>query len=73
MHLFASLAKPSTNTHQTKTTNYDTLSKQETVVMDSTNEIEIYSMSYSQKKNAIKFAGMRFSDNKHVVGEVSLS
>ena len=51
---------------------YDTSSKQETVVMDGTNEVEIYSMSYSQKKNAILFTGLRFSDNKYVVGEVSL-
>ena len=51
---------------------YDTSSKQETVVMDGANEVEIYSMSYSQKKNAIMFAGLRFSDNKYVVGEVSL-
>jgi hypothetical protein len=51
---------------------YDTSSKQETVVMDGSNEVEIYSMSYSQKKNAVMFAGLRFSDNKYVVGEVSL-
>ena len=51
---------------------YDTSSKQETVVMDGSNEIEIYSMSYSQKKNSIMFSGLRFSDNKYVVGEVSL-
>jgi len=51
---------------------YDTSSKQETVVMDGSNEVEIYSMSYSQKKNAIMFSGLRFADNKYVVGEVSL-
>jgi hypothetical protein len=51
---------------------YDTSSKQETVVMDGSNEVEIYSMSYSQKKNSIMFSGLRFSDNKYVVGEVSL-
>ena len=51
---------------------YDTSSKQETVVMDGSNEVEIYSMSYSQKSNSILFTGLRFSDNKYVVGEVSL-
>ena len=51
---------------------YDTSSKQETVVMDGSNEVEIYSMSYSQKSNSIPFTGLRFSDNKYVVGEVSL-
>ena len=51
---------------------YDTSSKQETVVMNGSNEVEIYSMSYSQKSNSILFTGLRFSDNKYVVGEVSL-
>jgi hypothetical protein len=51
---------------------YDTSSKQETVVMDGSIEVEIYSMSFSQKKNSIMFSGLRFSDNKFVVGEVSL-
>jgi hypothetical protein len=51
---------------------YNPVTKQETVVMDGSNEVEIYSMSYSQKKNAIMFSGLRFSDNKYVVGEVSL-
>ncbi len=51
---------------------YNPVSKQETVVMDGSNEVEIYSMTYSQKKNAVMFSGLRFSDNKYVVGEVSL-
>jgi len=51
---------------------YSPVTKQETVVMDGSNEVEIYSMSYSQKKNAIMFSGLRFADNKYVVGEVSL-
>jgi hypothetical protein len=51
---------------------YDTSSKQETVVMDGSDEVEIYSMSYSQRSNSILFTGLRFSDNKYVVGEVSL-
>jgi hypothetical protein len=51
---------------------YNPVSKQETVVMDGSNEVEIYSMTYSQKNNAVMFSGLRFSDNKFVVGEVSL-
>ena len=51
---------------------YDTSSKQETVVMNGSNEVEIYSMSYSQRSNSILFTGLRFSDNKYIVGEVSL-
>ena len=51
---------------------YNPVSKQETVVMDGSIEVEIFSMTYSQKKNAVMFSGLRFSDNKFVVGEVSL-
>jgi hypothetical protein len=40
--------------------------------MDGSIEVEIFSMTYSQKKNAVMFSGLRFSDNKFVVGEVSL-
>lgn len=52
---------------------YDTSSKQETVVLDETNEIEVYSMSYVPSTNSVMFSGLRFSDNKFVIGEVSLS
>jgi hypothetical protein len=51
---------------------YNPNTKQETIVMDGSNEVEIYSMFYSQKKKAVMFSGLRFSDNKYVVGEVSL-
>jgi Pyruvate/2-oxoacid:ferredoxin oxidoreductase gamma subunit len=51
---------------------YNPNTKQETIVMDGSNEVEIYSMFYSQKKKAIMFSGLRFSDNKYVLGEVSL-
>jgi hypothetical protein len=51
---------------------YNTSSKQETIVLDGTNEIEIYSMSYVPRTNSVMFSGLRFSDNKFVIGEVSL-
>lgn len=51
---------------------YDTSSKQETVVLDGSNEVEVYSFSYSVRRNSVMFTGLRFSDNKYVVGEVSL-
>lgn len=54
------------------TSMYDTATGQETVVLDGTSEIEIYSLSYSSTRNAILFTGLRFADNKYVVGEVSL-
>ena len=40
--------------------------------MDETNEVEVYSMTYSKQNNSFVFSGLRFSDNKYVVGEVSL-
>ncbi|MEY3806259.1 MAG: hypothetical protein RIR69_1071, partial [Actinomycetota bacterium] len=51
---------------------YDTSAQQETVVMDSSNEIEIYSMSFSARTNSILFSGLRFADNRFVVGTVNL-
>ncbi len=52
---------------------YDTTSKQETIVIDQENEIEIYSMSYVAATDSIMFSGLRFSDNTFVVGDVKLS
>lgn len=52
---------------------YEPAGNQETVVLDGSNEIEIYSMSYNNIRNSVLFTGLRFSDNRHVIGEVSLS
>lgn len=52
---------------------YDPASKQETVVLDGTNQIEMYTMSYSERTNSILFSGLRFADGQFVVGEISLS
>ena len=52
---------------------YEPAMKQETVVLDGTNDIEIYSMSYSERTNSILFSGLRFADNQFVVGQISLS
>ena len=46
---------------------------QETVVLDSVNEVEIYSLDVIGDTNKIIFNGLRFSDNKLVVGEVDLA
>ena len=51
---------------------YDTSNGNETIVIDGTNEIEIYNMTYVASTNKIMFNGLRFSDNQFVVGEVSL-
>jgi hypothetical protein len=52
---------------------YDTNVKQETILIDSQNEIEIYNMTYVPSTDTVMFNGLRFADNKFVVGEVSLS
>jgi hypothetical protein len=52
---------------------YDTEIKQETILIDSQNEIEIYNMTYVPSTDTVMFNGLRFADNKFVVGEVSLS
>jgi hypothetical protein len=52
---------------------YETGSKQETILVDQSNEIEIYNMTYVSATNKIMFNGLRFSDNRQVVGEIDLS
>jgi hypothetical protein len=63
-----------TNSSGTNTlTIYDTGNDTETILMDSSNEIEIYNMTYIASTNSIMFDGLRFSDNQFVVGSVSLN
>jgi len=52
---------------------YDTGSDSETVLMDASNEIEIYNMNYVASTNMIMFDGLRFSDNEYVIGQVDLN
>jgi hypothetical protein len=52
---------------------YDTGSDSETVLMDASNEIEIYNMNYVASTNVIMFDGLRFSDNQYVIGQVDLN
>jgi hypothetical protein len=51
---------------------YDPTSYQETVVIDQTNETEIYSVAYIAQTRKIFFNGLKFSNNSLVVGEVDL-
>jgi hypothetical protein len=51
---------------------YDTGSKQETILIDALNEVEIYNMTYVLSTNSVMFNGLRFSDNTYVVGEIDL-
>ena len=50
----------------------DLTSFQETVLIDASNEIEIYNLSYIAATNKIMFNGLRFADNTFVVGEVDM-
>ena len=50
----------------------DLTTLQETVIIDSSNEVEIYNLSYISATNRIMFNGLRFSDGKFVIGEVDL-
>ena len=45
---------------------------QETVLIDASNEIEVYNLSYITATNKIMFNGLRFADNTFVVGEADL-
>ena len=45
----------------------------ETILIDSTNEIEVYNMTYVAATNKIMFNGLRFADNKQVIGEIDLN
>ena len=54
------------------TTVFDTESRVETIVVDASNEIEMYNITYVEASNKIMFNGLRFSDNEFVVGEIAL-
>ena len=52
---------------------YDPATFQETVIIDSSNEVEVYSVGYVESSNKLIFNGLRFSDNQVVIGEVDLA
>jgi hypothetical protein len=37
------------------------------------NEIEMYHLNYVASSNKIMFDGLRFSDNKYVIGQIDLN
>jgi len=51
---------------------YDTNAGTERKLIDETKEIEIYRLNYVSS-NKIMFDGLRFADNKYVIGQVDLS
>jgi hypothetical protein len=54
------------------TTLYDTSSDTEQVLIPDSNEIEVYHLNYVASTNKVMFDGLRFSDNKYVIGQVDL-
>lgn len=51
---------------------YDTVSKQETIVLDESYEVEVYNLTYVPLTKKVMYNGLRFADNKFVVGEINL-
>jgi len=58
---------------QNITTLYNTSSDSEQVLISASNEIEMYHLNYVASSNKIMFDGLRFSDNKYVLGQVDLN
>jgi hypothetical protein len=51
---------------------YNTANHTETQLIRPDNEIEIYHLHYVASSNRLMFDGLRFADNKYVIGEVDL-
>ena len=45
----------------------------ETTLIGSDSEIEVHHLSYLAKANRILFDGLRFADNKYVIGQIDLT
>ena len=52
---------------------YNTSTDSEKQLLGPGNEIEIYHLNYVAKGNKVLFDGLRFADNKYVLGQVDLS
>ena len=55
------------------TTLYNVSTGTEQVLIPATTEIEVYHLNYVASTNKIMFDGLRFSDNKYVIGQVDLN
>lgn len=51
---------------------YDPSTGQETILLDSSNEIEIYNLGYVATTNKVMFNGLSFANGQYVVGDISL-
>ncbi len=52
---------------------YNTSNDVETPLLGADNEIEIYHINFAAGENKVLFDGLRFSDNKYVLGQVDLA
>ena len=52
---------------------YDTATGLEAPVFGPENEIEIYHLTYVPETHKMLYDGLRFSDNKYVLGEIDFS
>jgi hypothetical protein len=52
---------------------YDPVTAQETILLDASNEIEIYNLGYVASTNKVMFNGLSFANGQYVVGDISLS
>ena len=52
---------------------YDPQTFQETILLDTSNEIEIYNLGYVASTNKVMFNGLSFANGQYVVGDISLS
>jgi hypothetical protein len=51
---------------------YDPSTSQETILLDTSNEIEIYNLGYVASTNKVMFNGLSFANGQYVVGDISL-
>ena len=58
---------------QNITTLYNTSTNTEQNLVPASNEIEMYHLNYVASSNKIMFDGLRFSDNKYVIGQIDLN
>lgn len=55
------------------TTLYNTANDTELILIPASNEVEIYHLNFTTTSNSIMFDGLRFSDNKYVIGRIDLT
>lgn len=60
-------------TGQNITTMFNTSTNTEQTLIPSSSEIEVYHLNYVAASNKIMFDGLRFSDNKYVIGQIDLN